>query len=248
MNSKLLGWAFLCAGVTASALSATAAEKVGIVVAAVGNANASGPSGNRALREKSEIFEDDKITVGGGNVQIILDDQTRLVVGPSSSLVIDQYVRKDKKKASKIALKALRGTYRMITGNSAKSAYRISTAQATIGIRGTAFDFWTKAKTGAIVLRGTVRLSGANGGFVDVKSGCNMGVATPGAASLLSIAERNKSVRENLPFILDQSTLTRRFQLDVTTCRLGPPGENGNGGITDPPPQEQPRGGRGNTP
>jgi hypothetical protein len=240
MVRNLQSLAILGFGALFCVLPAAATEKVGVVVAAVGNANASGPGGSRKLNAKSQIFEDDKITVGSGNVQIILDDQTRLVVGPSSSLVIDQYVRKDAKKASKIALKALRGTYRMITGNSAKSAYRISTAQATIGIRGTSFDFWTKAKTGAIVLRGTVNLKGRNGGSVDVRSGCNMGVATPGEASILTIAERNKSVRENLPFILDQSTLTQRFRIDVTACRLGLPEENGGGGNEQqPPPAEQ---------
>jgi hypothetical protein len=216
------------------------ANKVGVVVAAVGKASANGPAGFRALAAKSEIFEDDKITVEGGNVQIILDDQTRLVVGPSSSLVIDQYVRRGAKKADKIALKALRGTYRFISGNSAKSAYRISTAQATIGIRGTAFDFWTKAKTGAVVLRGRVNLSGRNGGSVNIRSGCQMGVATTGEADILTSAERNKSIRENLPFILDQSGLTRRFRLNVETCRLTPTNDSRDGGAGDPPPPPPP--------
>jgi hypothetical protein len=237
MMRKLLGCAVVLLGVFTFAGTASTAEKIGSVVAVVGGATATGPAGNRRLNEKSDIFEDDKIVVGVGNVQIILDDKTRLVVGPSSTLVIDQYIRRENNKAEKIALKALRGTYRFISGNSAKSAYKITTAQATIGIRGTAFDFWTKAKTGAVVLRGRVNLRGKSGGSVDVKSGCNMGVATTGAAQILTTAERNKSIRENLPFILDQSTLTRRFQLNVETCRLAPP--EPDGGRSEPPTEQQ---------
>ena len=93
-----------------------AAEKIGKVVAVVGAPSANG----RKLSGGSDVFEDDRIVVKSGNAQILLDDNTRIVVGPNSTLVLDQFVRKDKGTASKVAIKALRGTYRFITGRSAK--------------------------------------------------------------------------------------------------------------------------------
>jgi hypothetical protein len=223
-----------------SILPASAANKIGVVVAVVGGPTASGPAGNRTLNKESEVFEDDTIRVSSGNAQIILDDGTRLVVGPSSSLLLDQFVMRGKAQAEKIAIKGLRGTYRFITGRSAKSAYKISTAHGTIGIRGTAFDFWSRSKTGAVVLRGKVNLKSQSGGSVDVNSGCQMGEATIGTSQILKGQDKNDAIKKNLPFLLDQSSLNRRFLLDVTTCRLGPPEIEGQSQAVQPR-QEQPK-------
>jgi hypothetical protein len=207
----------------ASTGSVLAAGKIGSVVAVVGSPSASGPGGNRTLKKNGDVFEDDTIKVSSGNAQIILDDGTRIVVGPNSSLLLDQFVRSGKTKAEKVALKGLRGTYRFITGRSAKSAYRITTAHGTIGIRGTAFDVWSRAKTGAVVLRGRISLKANRGNSIDVRSGCQMGEASTSNAKPLRGIDKNNAIKENLPFILDQSTLTRRFRLDVITCRLNQP-------------------------
>ena len=218
--------------------NAAFAAKMGEVVAVVGEPSASGPSGNRTLAAGSEVFEDDSIHVSTGNAQILLDDGTRLVVGPDSTLLLDQFVmRAGASKAEKVSISALRGTYRFITGRSAKSAYKIRTLQATIGIRGTGFDYWVIKKTGAVVLNGQVVLAGLNGGSVNLKAGCQMGEATFTTARPLLGKEKNKTIRDNLPFLQDQSQLTRRFQLDVTACRLGPPDEeDGSGAQGNAPP------------
>jgi FecR protein len=220
-------WVVCIGAVVLGYAPAVAAGKIGVVVAVVGNPSASGPSGARGLSKDSEVFEDDTIKVSTGNAQIILDDGTRIVVGPSSSLLLDQFVMRGKTKAEKVTLKALRGTYRFITGSSPKTAYKISTAHGTIGIRGTAFDVWSREKTGAVVLRGRVNLKSQSGGSVDIKSGCQMGVATKSAAAPLRGKAKNDSIKMNLPFILDQSSLTRRFRLDVVTCRLSTPTTEG---------------------
>ncbi len=222
------------------------AGKMGEVVAVVGAPSASGPAGNRTLSAGSEVFEDDSIHVSTGNAQILLDDGTRLVVGPDSTLLLDQFVmRGGATKAEKVSISALRGTYRFITGRSAKSAYKIRTLQATIGIRGTGFDFWVIKKTGAVVLNGQVVLAGLNGGSVNLKAGCQMGEATTTTARPLLGKEKNKTILENLPFLQDQSPLSRRFQLDVTACRLGPPeeesGTKSRGEAAPPPPPPPPR-------
>ncbi len=214
-----------------------AAGKIGVVVAVVGNPSASGPGGGRTLSKNSEVFENDTIKVSTGNAQITLDDGTRIVVGPSSTLLLDQFVMRGKNKAEKITLKGLRGTYRFITGRSPKTAYKILTAHGTIGIRGTAFDFWSREKTGAAVLRGRINLKSQNGGAVDINSGCEMGVASKSSAQALRSKAKSDSIKQNLPFILNQSSLSRRFRLDVVTCRLDAPAVEGGG--SQPAPQEK---------
>jgi hypothetical protein len=230
-------------GVFLTALSASPqafAAKMGEVVAVVGEPTADGPTGKRQLTAGSDVFEEDSVHVSTGNAQIMLDDGTRLVVGPDSTLLLDQFVmRKGASKAERVSISALRGTYRFITGRSAKSAYKIRTLQATIGIRGTGFDYWVIKKTGAVVLNGSVILAGLQGGSVNVKSGCQMGEATLTTARPLVGKEKLKTIRDNLPFLSDQSQLTRRFRLDVTACRLGAPDEAGSGSSPDtttPPP------------
>jgi hypothetical protein len=233
----------LCSGIGLAALllvgsmPTLAAGKIGQVIAVVGSPSASGPGGDRTLTKNSDVFEDDTIKVTDGNAQIMLDDGTRLVVGPSSSLLLDQFVMRGKSQAEKVAIKGLRGTYRFITGRSAKSAYKISTAHGTIGIRGTAFDFWSRNKTGAVVLRGKVNLKSQSGSSVDVNSGCQMGEATLGTSQILKGQVKTNAIKQNLPFLLDQSSLNRRFRLDLTTCRLGAPGTEG--GSDAPEPQEE---------
>ena len=212
-------------------LGAQAAGRIGKVVAVVGSPTASG----RVLKAGSDVFEDDRIVVKTGNAQILLDDNTRIVVGPASTLLLDQFVMKDKGVASKVAIKALRGTYRFITGRSPKSAYKITTAQATIGIRGTGFDFWTIKKTGAAVMSGQVRLSGRNGGSTNLGSSCDVGEATTSSANVVKGRDKVALIKKNLPFILDQSSLRPRFRLNTRLCNIGV--DLQDGGRNEPPPQ-----------
>jgi hypothetical protein len=222
----------IVAGLLAAFVSwgpAWAADSIGNVVAVVGAPSASGPAGDRSLKKGSDVFVDDVIRVSKGNAQILLKDGTRLVVGPGSTLLLDQFVMRGEKKADKVAIQALRGTYRFITGRSAKEAYKITTSSATIGIRGTGFDFWVKNKTGVVVLKGSVNLDGLQSGRVRVDSGCEMGEATTNAARELKGTEKRKTINDNLPFILNQSQLTPRFRLNVNACNLGAPEEQRSG-------------------
>jgi hypothetical protein len=200
--------------------SAWTADAIGSVVATLGSASASQAGKIRVLKEGDDVFEKDRITVESGNVQLVLRDGTKLVVGPNSTLLLSQFVMQRNKTAKIVSMKALRGTYRFFSGNSAKSAYKISTSSATIGIRGTVFDFWVKKKTGAVVFEGAVDLAGRDAGLVRVNQGCEMGEATLNSARVLLGAEKTKTILDNLPFIADQSQLQPGFQANVTNCNL----------------------------
>jgi hypothetical protein len=199
---------------------ALAADPMGSVVAVEGRPVAAGPGGSRALSPGSDVFEGDTITVGEGNAQMQLDDGTKLVVGPSSRLILQAYLRRNATTASKVGVKALRGTFRVITGQSKKSAYKISTSNATIGIRGTGFDFTVSDRTLVAVLEGAVRLRGSNGQAVNTKAGCGVAEAGPNATKAQELKGQKKSeaLKNDLPFISDQTNLAAAFQLPVQNC------------------------------
>ena len=189
------------------------AEAIAKVAGLYGSPTASG----RALSVGSDIQEHDKIVVGSGNVQILFNDGTKLVLGSGSNLVIEKYLMKGGNTASNISIDALRGTFRFITGNSAKNAYHIKTANSTIGIRGTGFDFWVNNETGVAVLEGKVKLC-RNGKCVDINSGCQAGLAKATDTQLLKPRPESLAIRSHLPFILDQSWLRPSFRLKVQSC------------------------------
>ncbi len=197
-----------------------AADPMGSVVAVEGRPSASGANGARVLSEGSEVFEGDTITVGDGNAQMQLDDGTKLVVGPSSRLLLQAYLRRNSNTASKVGLKALRGTFRVITGKSPKSAYKISTNNATIGIRGTGFDFTVRNRTVLAVLTGSVRLTGRNGQAVGTAKGCGVieaGSNQTKATELQGTAKAN-ALKNELPYATNQNELNRAFHLPIQTC------------------------------
>ncbi len=198
------------------------ADPIAKVVAVVGSPTSSGPGGNRTLSAGADIFEKDKITVVSGNAQILFNDGTKLVVGPSSTLVISTYLMQgDGSSAQDFSIKALRGTFRFITGKSPKNAYDIQTANATIGIRGTGFDFWVQAATGVAVLKGKVRLCNKLGSkaCVDLNPTCEIGTTENGGAKKLTEGTLASRLKGHLPYILNQSSLRTQFRLDVTTCK-----------------------------
>jgi FecR protein len=200
-----------------------AADPIAKVVAVLGSPTSTGPSGSRKLAADSPVFENDKITVTSGNAQILFVDGTKLVVGPGSTLVISKVLmRGSGNTAQDFSIRALRGTFRFITGKSPKSAYDIQTANATIGIRGTGFDFWVKQATGVALLQGKVRLCSKIGSrsCVDLNPTCEVGTTEKGIAKKLTGQSKIQTLRANLPYIFNQGQLRSAFKLNVSLCQL----------------------------
>jgi len=113
----------------------------GTAVAVVQSAFGAGPGGSRVLQPQQPVFTGDRINTGPvGEVQIRFRDETRLVVGPNSSLTIDKFVFAADGTAQEVVLNAAKGAFRFISGISPYQAYSFRTPTATIGVRGTRFD------------------------------------------------------------------------------------------------------------
>ncbi len=113
------------------------AQPDGFVVAVIQQAMIDAKTGKTVLMPANPIYSGDKITTDRiGNAQIKFRDDTKLVVGPNSTLVIDAFVFNKDDTARQVSISAIKGAFRFISGKSPKDVYRITTPTATIGIRG----------------------------------------------------------------------------------------------------------------
>jgi hypothetical protein len=169
------------------------------------------------LIPESQLFQGQTITTGAqGQVEIVFADNTHMVVGPGSSLLIETYLMRNGGTASSFAVSALGGTFRFITGNSAKSAYKIDTPTATIGVRGTKFDFsvdkQTK-KTSVVLYEGEVELCPTKGGCKQVQHKCDVGLAETSKATLVAGGGGASKTSTDFPYISSQSKLSNGFKI-----------------------------------
>ncbi len=113
------------------------ADPDGVVIAVIQQAHVDAKTGKKILAKANPIFTGDRIITDQiGEAQIKFRDDTKLVVGPNSTLVIDAFVFNRDDTARQVSISALRGAFRFISGKSPKDVYKITTPTATIGIRG----------------------------------------------------------------------------------------------------------------
>ena len=192
-------------------------------------------SSDRVLVVGDDVSVGESIVTGPtGNVQLLFDDQTRLVVGPRSTLQIETYLLNGSG-ADKFAINALAGTFRFISGNSPKSAYSIDTPTASIAVRGTEFDLTVGAdRTLTMLYDGALRVCQGNV-CVDIANRCDIAVLGAGRAEALGW---NSSGRSNLvgnfPLPNIQSAFGSGFRVAGAQACLGPPPAGATNSIVEP--------------
>jgi hypothetical protein len=199
--------------------SASAITASGTAVYVVPAAAAAGTTGRRTLQVDGDVFMGDKVQTGpGGEAQIQFKDATKLVVGPNSSMTIDAFVFDERNTARKITMNAAKGAFRFITGNSEKQAYTINTPTATIGIRGTRFDF-SVAGNGEMTFAlfdGQARVCDRAGNCRDVRGNCEVVVTPPGGG--VDPAAWSPSVAGRFPYVQSQDSLLPAFRVSTAGC------------------------------
>jgi hypothetical protein len=140
----------------------SAAEGIGEALAVIDQASAIGTVGQRPLAAGEKVFLGERVKTDDiGEVQILFGDGTRMVVGPNSDMMLDEYVFRAGTAENQFVVRAFNGAFRFITGNSEKDAYLIQTPSATIGVRGTVFDFAvTPDNTNLLLMHGGVNVCG----------------------------------------------------------------------------------------
>jgi hypothetical protein len=101
--------------------------------------------GGRNLEAKigDPVQERDRVIAqSGSSAGISMNDETLLSIGPNSTLVIDKFAYDPVTRDGQVATSILKGTLRYVTGLIGRArprSIKVTTANATIGIRGTEF-------------------------------------------------------------------------------------------------------------
>ena len=118
-------------------------SNIGNVGAFKGTATVKRSSGTLNIKNGMTLNVKDKIiTAEKSRVQVILKDNTVVTIGPNSTFVFDAY-NFGGKDDSEVKMHSDRGFFRSVTGKIGKLAperFKVKTASATIGIRGTDFS------------------------------------------------------------------------------------------------------------
>ncbi len=134
--------ALVCALFAAPALAQTAA--VGSVTQLQGSVSATRAAGTVTLQLNAPIYSDDLLeTDANAKLLVQFTDGTKLTLGPSSEVLIDEFVFNPNGGANNAALRITAGAARLVAGAIERvggtQAITVTTPVATIGIRGTDF-------------------------------------------------------------------------------------------------------------
>jgi hypothetical protein len=136
------GTALLFVALLLASPEASAIEKVtvGNATTVVRTVTASFDSEVRQVKLLDDLYHNELLeTDEGSATELVFLDDTRLALGPNSSLVLDEFVYDPDPDKSKFIISATAGIFRFVSGNLPKKSYTIHTPTATIGIRGTSF-------------------------------------------------------------------------------------------------------------
>ncbi len=207
-------------------------------------------SQERILQVGTDVSVGETIVTGpAGQVQIVFDDNTRLVVGPGSSLLVETYLLASSNTAEKLTVNALGGTFRFITGNSPKPAYSIRTPTAAIAVSGTEFDLVVDRRSTKVMLyKGALQICNGAGECADLVERCDLGVAQ---AQQVAVLQPNNSERGQLSlefrYARFQGPLLNNFKVNGASRCVGEPQSGGSTESLSPNgSDEQPRSRRSN--
>ena len=183
--------------------------------------------GGGSLAVADPVHRNERISTSrDGLGQFVFRDGTKLAVGWGSSVTLDKFVFDDSDTVKKLSIKAAKGTFRWISGSSNSSAYEILTPAGTIGVRGTAFDFYIdpNGTTAVVLLNGAARFCGP-GGCRQLTKRCDCVVAHPNGR-MTNTARVNQGIFKTLgnpralPFMAGNQQLSIGFGRFLTGCGL----------------------------
>ncbi|WEJ31412.1 FecR family protein [Devosia sp. SD17-2] len=220
MNRSLCTLVAVLFGATSIAYGAD-----GTAVGVDPDAFARGGSAERILHVGADISLGEEIVTGpSGKVQIVFADETRLVVGPQSALLIESYLMAGDPN-DKFAINALAGSFRFMSGNGPKSAYSIQTPTASIAVRGTKFDISVgDGQTDVLLFEGAVTVCTSGGVCQELSQFCDIASFGGGGAEKIGHGDRaHGAAGKKFNFARFPSTVMGDFRVSGATQCMSPP-------------------------
>ena len=143
-SGKLIGYIRLaCVGILPVLLfsGGVQAEQIGKAELVRNSVTGTLETVKRRIRRGDDVLLNEVIETGFlARTELRFLDDTLLTIGGRSKLRLDSFVYNPGKHAGKIVFNTIKGAFRFVSGSAPKSAYRIKTPLATIGVRGTVID------------------------------------------------------------------------------------------------------------
>jgi hypothetical protein len=166
---------------------AAAQEAIGAVSRIQGEAHGTRGGTTRALDLNAPVFLNEIVSTGeAARLEVTFIDDTRLTIGEKAKLTLNTYVFDPAAGSGTIKFGVV-GALRFLSGKVTKLAssdVSVTTAVATLGIRGT--EFWggpiDDQALGVFLIEGAVSVSNAAGEQILRQSGQGTNIATPGSA------------------------------------------------------------------
>ena len=127
-------------------------------------------SATRQINVGDGLLRDETVRTGlDSAARLVMADSTNLSLGPSATIKLDRTVFNDEHTYRDIAIRLTTGAFRFVTGHSDKTAYRITTPLAAIGVRGTTVDVLSQRLRTIVALQhGMVRVCAIGGECTDL--------------------------------------------------------------------------------
>lgn len=176
-----------------------------------------------ALSVGDEVNVGDTILTGkGAKALVVFPDNTRIAVGPRSQLKIDKLLFRNETTARRFAVTAAKGTFRFLSGESPSQAYSVRTPIATMGVRGTVFDFAvpTLENTDLVVYDGLVNFCRrGRSNCARVPQGCQtVRMERETLTQPATQAERREILDGSFPYASRQNLLRQDFHTSTKDC------------------------------
>ncbi|PLX40146.1 MAG: hypothetical protein C0605_06670 [Hyphomicrobiales bacterium] len=211
-------WACLSLGLGLIMSPLHAAEIIGHAAAIVNSVNGQSGGKTRRLKTRDSVHLNERIRSGAASTgQFQLKDGSKLVIGPRATLNLDRFIYNGRT-ARKVTVSAIKGAFRFISGKSRSSAYQIRTPVATIGVRGTAFDFYVNRGSAAVMLlRGALTVCNSRRQCRTLNRPCQIvrvrrNRISPVYKNASPKAVRGVSMRTAFPFMQSQRRLKSQFR------------------------------------
>jgi ferric-dicitrate binding protein FerR (iron transport regulator) len=169
---------FLVAGIASG--SARAQTRVGEAVLIQNKVDRVSGSLMMPINVGDGMLRDETVRTGiESAARFVMADSTNLSLGPNATITLDRTVFSGEHSYREIAIKLLTGSFRFVTGNSEKAAYKITTPVATIGVRGTILDILSqRGKTTVVLQEGGSRVCAIGGGCIELTNPGDTAVIT----------------------------------------------------------------------
>jgi hypothetical protein len=143
-----------CVAAAVAVSSACAQARVGEAVLVQNEVLRISVSTTTQINVGDGLLRDETVRTGAESAtRLVMADSTNLSLGPNAAIKLDRTVFDDEHSYRDIAIRLTTGAFRFVTGHSEKTAYKITTPLATIGVRGTVLDILSQRGRTVVVLQ-----------------------------------------------------------------------------------------------